>query len=395
MHKFLRLVSGLVTVIILLPLSSQAQINPQTKYQQYIEVVPAPFSIPTVVEVPLPTNAREVLVYENRSGSYLASALDFRTVTDGTSYSIALSSSTEGIAGYVGSLVDKQRQTNVDLVVSGKNALVTTDFMVTANRLAPASFVTINYASNSALPIEVALYLTTPTGEELVTRSTGFSVGSLAFPERYGQNWRLAFKYDQPVRIEEISFGPVMQTSVVSTVRFLAQPSETYRVYLYPEGQPTRPTLRPGGNLSSATSVSPEYVSPLLPNPIFTQDDYDIDGVPDIKDNCPNDYNPDQKSTRNGLKGDVCDDFDNDYYMNVVDNCEFIPNPTQRDNDGDGLGDECDEAESRLTEQHPWLPWLGMGITLSVILVLFVLVARRPLPVAAEAGRSENSEPVD
>jgi hypothetical protein len=269
----------------------------------------------------------------------------------------------------------------VDLVVSGTRDESSTDFIVSADQFSAISQVAIDYAQNSALPLEVALYVETPNGEELIKRSMGSAVRNLVFPERYGRNWRLAFSYNQPVRVEEISFGPIRVSNVVDTVSFLAQPGEMYHVYLYPEsGQVRLPTLRASGDLRSGTRVSPAAVGSVQPNPVFSRGDLDNDGVPDITDNCPNDYNPDQRSTRNGLKGDVCDDFDNDGVVNTLDNCEFIPNYNQRDTDGDGIGDECDKEESRLTEQYPWLPWLGMGITFIVIVVLFISVARQPLP---------------
>jgi hypothetical protein len=36
--------------------------------------------------------------------------------------------------------------------------------------------------------------------------------------------------------------------------------------------------------------------------------DKDNDGVPDFRDNCPTNYNPDQKDSDNNGKGDVCDE---------------------------------------------------------------------------------------
>jgi hypothetical protein len=65
--------------------------------------------------------------------------------------------------------------------------------------------------------------------------------------------------------------------------------------------------------------------------------DSDLDGIPDIIDNCPSVYNPDQKDSESpsvdGI-GDACD------------NCTSVYNPSQADTDyagmGDGLGDACD-----------------------------------------------------
>jgi len=55
----------------------------------------------------------------------------------------------------------------------------------------------------------------------------------------------------------------------------------------------------------------------------------DHDGVPDVKDNCPDKYNPSQSDSDEDGIGDVCDD------------CPFVANPDQVDSDGDGFGDAC------------------------------------------------------
>lgn len=75
----------------------------------------------------------------------------------------------------------------------------------------------------------------------------------------------------------------------------------------------TAPTLTPVGE-------------PLVP----TFPDQDGDGIPDVSDNCPTVYNPDQADTDLDGVGDVCD------------NCPNNPNPNQEDTDGDGVGDICE-----------------------------------------------------
>lgn len=71
--------------------------------------------------------------------------------------------------------------------------------------------------------------------------------------------------------------------------------------------------------------------------------DLDNDGVDDSVDNCPADANSDQADADNDNIGDVCDsDGDNDGVDDVVDNCPAAPNAGQEDGDGDGIGDACD-----------------------------------------------------
>jgi hypothetical protein len=69
----------------------------------------------------------------------------------------------------------------------------------------------------------------------------------------------------------------------------------------------------------------------------------DADGVPDPPDNCPADYNPNQRDSDGDGQGDVCDsDDDGDSAPDGADNCPLAANPTQVDTDGDGQGDSCD-----------------------------------------------------
>lgn len=56
------------------------------------------------------------------------------------------------------------------------------------------------------------------------------------------------------------------------------------------------------------------------------------DGVPDIYDNCPNHYNPEQEDRDTDGVGDVCD------------NCPDHYNPDQTDSLMDGVGDACSET---------------------------------------------------
>jgi len=71
--------------------------------------------------------------------------------------------------------------------------------------------------------------------------------------------------------------------------------------------------------------------------------DLDGDGVCDVLDNCPADYNPDQADLDGDGIGDACDtDIDGDGVPNESDNCPLAPNPDQANADGDELGDACD-----------------------------------------------------
>jgi len=129
---------------------------------------------------------------------------------------------------------------------------------------------------------------------------------------------------------------------------------------------------------------------PSKANPFYTKADIDKDGIPDIFDNCVSIANKDQTDINNNNRGDACEDFDKDGITNDKDNCPNDPNRNQRDVDGDGIGEVCDTEESRITEKHKWIPWLGIIFALIVIIVLFVITAK-----SKESPESEEEQAHD
>jgi len=83
--------------------------------------------------------------------------------------------------------------------------------------------------------------------------------------------------------------------------------------------------------------------------------DGDGDGIADLCDNCPTDFNPAQTDLDVDKVGDDCDnclgvfnpcqgEHDGDGVPDQCDICPFIYNPTQAESDGDGVGDACDNC---------------------------------------------------
>jgi len=81
-------------------------------------------------------------------------------------------------------------------------------------------------------------------------------------------------------------------------------------------------------------------------SPATAPADTDGDGVPDERDTCPEQPDPDQLDTDRDGTGDACDgDDDGDGVFDEDDSCPMLANPDQHDTDGDGAGDACDQDD--------------------------------------------------
>ncbi len=78
-------------------------------------------------------------------------------------------------------------------------------------------------------------------------------------------------------------------------------------------------------------------------------DDGDGDGVPDFRDNCPADPNPDQDPGACAPPADS----DGDGVPDSTDNCPNASNADQSDFDGDNVGDACDGCASDPAKSAP------------------------------------------
>lgn len=78
----------------------------------------------------------------------------------------------------------------------------------------------------------------------------------------------------------------------------------------------------------------------------MSETDTDGDGVPDIMDNCPDVYNPDQTDTDEDGWGDACDeDDDNDGLPDTYEENVTGTDPLSTDTDGDGIPDGLEDMD--------------------------------------------------
>jgi hypothetical protein len=378
-----------------------------TAFRSSIMVPSVDVAVPTVVEVPVEgsTIARYDAVAQDSQGNVEIAAYQHRqqaiTVADITAYQIVEETATKGQGNAVRRdvpgarlLVDGNAATAVDFgYTEGTENIVHVE--ITFSQPITTSELKIVRASNVTLPLTVAVY--TPWYKDgnryntTVVAERPLEGDTIRFPQTTAASFEVLFRIKQPLRLAEFQLVQAQGVPAREGIRFLAQPGESYTVYVDPDRAFGRvPTG--GVSLASDTGVVTLGGGVVRANPVYTPADSDGDGVPDTLDNCVAVANPDQLDVDHNGVGDACDDFDRDGVLTVRDNCPNIPNVDQRDTDGDGIGDACDTVENRYTERNPWVPWVGMGVAAVVLAVLLAFT------VKGQGGTSRTmngTQPVD
>ena len=239
-----------------------------------------------------------------------------------------------------------------------------------------SSSLTILLDKNVTLPRFAELRAIVNGRNKIVLAKQRLDQETLRFPPTTSNKWFITLTFVQPLRISKLLLHQDNATiSSQHTIRFLAQPKHSYRIY-FDTDRPARAQVKEVGNLASAKDflILPNLLSQKNQDYIIA--DVDGDGVPNIHDNCINISNADQEDLNNNGKGDVGEDFDQDGIINFQDNCPNIPNRDQKDTDNDGIGDACDKEEGRITERYPWLPWVGISFAGLVLLILLILTIK-------------------
>ncbi len=237
----------------------------------------------------------------------------------------------------------------------------------------------LNMPRNSRLPDTVKIsYEEIPGKNVVLVAETKLNSMEIKYPKTTSKKWFYEFKYSQPLRISEfqINFDPKILFRNYK-IKFLVQPNSEYTLYYRPFTE--IPELNSTVKIYPNTNVKkyPDFLQPVIIGKLISEiQDEDGDSVVDSIDNCLEYPNREQEDANfNGI-GDVCEDLDFDNVVGYIDNCPSIRNPDQRDTDADKLGDACDKEESRFTEKYPFIPWVGMGISLFVVLTLFFLSSK-------------------
>ncbi|MBM2817942.1 MAG: hypothetical protein HW401_532 [Parcubacteria group bacterium] len=346
-------------------------------YRFYKDIGSISINAPTVVEVPFPADFIErfdFAVLDKTANSFEPYFFKQETLIN----EIPVSIGSNPITNSVNRMNDGDTRTYADFLLPGNAEEGNVQITLSSQNPITSSILTTLLDNNVALPNSVEIRAIVEGQDRIVVANRRMSEQTIRFPQTTSNRWTIKFTYGQPLRISELKLSQSNATKTSArTVRFLAQPAHAYRIYFDPD-RSTNALVGEAGNLASAKAKEVRVIASVLSqnNPNYIIADTDNDGVPDISDNCVSLPNSDQLDVNNNLRGDSCDDFDQDGLINAKDNCPNNPNRDQKDTDSDGGGDVCDKEESRITEQHAWIPWVGMGFAALVLITLLALTAR-------------------
>jgi len=375
-----KIVLLLTLILMCLPISSVlaeeevSEINEKlSAYKNVLMINDLDLQVPTVVELPLDNfykRYHDFAVLEVETDSFQANYLNV------IGEDISVDISTEPDKKNINNLIDNNRNTFVEY------SLIDDSFSVANIVIEGDSPIT-----SSSLLTQLDRYVSLPTAIEISTlenenKNIVFTKGDiksqiLYFPKTTAKTWNIKYEYSQPLRITELRLLQEQSTkSLTSSLRFLARPNMTYKIYSDSD-RDSDIEVPESGNLSDNKEVLKLDQIKIQDNLFYLRSDIDEDNIPDEFDNCVKIANSNQEDINNNKRGDACDDFDRDGIINAEDNCPDTPNYRQKDIDADDIGDVCDDSESRITESKPWLPWVAISFVILLIGFLFVRTVKK------------------
>ena len=343
-------------------------------YRFYKDISNISISVPTVVEIPFADEFIErfdFAVLNKNTNLFEPHFFKQETLINEIPVSVSANPNT----GNAGRMNDNNTRTYADFPLP-ENAQGRVQIILSSANPITSSILTTLLDSNVALPSSIEIRALVDGQNRIIVANRRMDQQTIRFPQTTSNRWTVSFAFDQPLRISELRLKQDNATkSSTRAIRFLAQPAHSYRVYFDPDRLAMAP-VGEAGNLASAKDVSVISVATSQNNLNYVIADIDSDGAPDIRDNCVSVSNADQQDINNNGRGDVCDDFDQDGLINSTDNCPNDPNRDQKDTDSDDTGNVCDQEESRITERHAWIPWVGIGFAALVLITLLALTAR-------------------
>lgn len=349
-------------------------------FRLFGDIAPAEIPVPTVVEIPLetlPFSRAQTAIFDVTEHIFVPHET-IRKHQDATIPVQVVSSKSRGNDA---ALNDEDFETYVDfdLPEDGAGEAILT---FTAEKPFAADSMWIGLADHVAMPENIEIRAEVDGTPRIVVAEKdgkGICPRCVIFPETVSSKWQMKLRYGQPLRISEIAFQQTNEQILEVSLRFLAQPEHTYRIFRDAD----RSVAIAAGELGDLRTDRDVLRLPsvaLKQNVSYRESDLDEDGIVDSRDNCVFVSNADQEDIDGNLRGDACDDYDRDSIINSKDNCPSHPNAAQQDTDDDGIGDACDKEESRVTEKYSWLPWVALGGAALLMLFFFFRVARATPP---------------
>ena len=358
------------------PRLSQSEIDSITcAYRQYVNISNLPIRVPTITEIALggeQVQRNEFAVFDATLNSFTPYL--FRQDPFFNHGPISVEANTSDNSSE--NMLDGKNETysEFDLPESGNGEA---RIILTCNSPIAADGLSLLLDRHVALPNLIDISAVGDNGaNRVLVAKLKLENAIVRFPKTSASLWTIVLSHSQPLRISELRLLLDSDSKDSSrTLRFLAQPAHTYRIYLDPDRYAQPPPAEPS-DFSGDEGVFKLSDLDYEMNVQYVIADIDKDGVPDIHDNCVLVYNPDQADEDGNGRGDACDDFDRDGILNSLDNCPNNPNWDQLDSDGDGIGDVCDSTENRITERYRWIPWTGIGIAAAVLFLLLFVTAK-------------------